>query len=85
MSRRKAPTPSPTNGFGNGAAIKGAIGDKLELPSVTLADSGAKFHVVVGNQSDGKAASVTSSDVTLTVVTPAAALTHRAQLCHGRQ
>ena len=63
--------------FRNGSAIAGATADKLELPKVTFADSGAKFHVVVKNEADGKPASVTSTNATLTVVTPASALTHR--------
>ena len=56
--------------FRNGTRIEGASEAKITAPKATMKDDGAKFHVVVSNTSDGKPASVTSSEVTLHVTTP---------------
>jgi hypothetical protein len=50
----------------NGAPVTGANGSELYLPSVTLADSGKVYSVVLSNSG----VDVTSSNATLTVIAP---------------
>ena len=63
--------------FRNGTRIEGATAAKYTVPAATMKDDGVKFYVVASNESDGKAASVTSSVAILHVTTQAAALKHR--------
>src|SRR5262249_22476659 len=63
--------------YRNGAPISGATNAKLSLPSVTFADSGAKFYAMIVGQPNGAPTSTKSSEATLKVVTPAEAITHR--------
>jgi hypothetical protein len=61
----------------NGVAIPGANDSSYTLPIVSLVDSGARFSVVVSNFAAAASHVLTSSEATLTVVTPTVTLKHR--------
>jgi hypothetical protein len=70
---------SPPIGYqwrSNGVAIADATASSYSLPNATLADTGARFSVVVSNFAAGTPNLRTSAEATLTVVTPTVTLKH---------
>jgi hypothetical protein len=71
---------SPPIGYqwlSNGVVIADATNSTFSLPNVSLADSGARFSVIVSNFAAGTSHVLTSPEATLTVVSPTVTLKHQ--------